>query len=144
VGNPQDAAWKNIGKNPSTAMGARPIRQGGLTGYSWKDIPGVISNDPNLPAGVDPTFLPANGHNHGDFTKNMSYLWGVIWYLYQLQVATAWGAWRLGDCIPSKLIDGAKAYNWGSTTYQGEGVPDYDVKIKEALKMICCGSEFGL
>lgn len=140
VGNPADAAWKNIGKNPSVAQGDRPIRQGALPGLSWKDIPA------NAPAvqGVNPTFLPSDGHQNANFTQDMSYYWGVIWYLYSLQVATTFGAWRLGDCDATKLIDGAKTYNWGSPTYQGHGDPQYGDKIVAALKLVCCSKEFNL
>ncbi len=82
VGNPNDSAWKNIGINDSNGLGDRPVRQGSLPGLSWKDIPANVNqiinptpppDPPVLPYAIDPTFLPANGHQNNDFTKQMSY-----------------------------------------------------------------------
>jgi hypothetical protein len=136
VGNPQDTAWNNIGKNSSTSPGDRPIRQGSLTGYSWAQIPNVV-NVSTLPYTIDPTFLPSDGHNNANFTQQMSYFWGIIWYFYSLQVATSIGAWSLGNCDPTNLISGAVQYNGG-------GDPNYGQKIKDALKMVCCSKYFNL
>lgn len=136
VANPSDAAWLNIGKNPSNALDQRPVRQGTLTGYSWKDIP---NNAPAM-TGVNPTFLPATGSNDPNFTKQMSYYWGVIWYFYSLQQVMPEGqrgAWRLGNCDTNLLINGAIQYNGG-------GDPNYGQKIRDALKLVCCSSLFGL
>lgn len=138
VGNPNDVAWQNIGINPSTAPNQRPIRQGSLQGYSWAQIPSVVKPlVSSLPYSIDPTFLPSDGHNDPGFTKEMSYFWGIIWYFYSLQVATSLGAWALGNCDPTNLINGAIQYNGG-------GDPNYGQKIKDALKMVCCSSYFNL
>ena len=149
VGNPNDAAWKNIGINDSIALGDRPVRQGALPGVSWKNMPGDVNavinpvpppDPPVLPFEINPTFLPADGHNNASFTKEMSYFWGIIWYFYSLQQAMPAGqraAWRLGNCDPENLIAGAVRYNGG-------GDPDYEQKIKDALTLICCGDEFDL
>lgn len=150
VGNPADDAWKNIGINPSSALGDRPVRQGALTGLSWKQIPEnvdeIINPDPPpdppvLPYTIDPTFLPTNGHQNGNFTKEMSYFWGIIWYFYSLQQVMPVGqraAWRLGNCDPALLIDGAVKYNGGGNLL------NYRAEIEDALQMICCGDAFNL
>lgn len=149
VGNPMDSAWKNIGINPETAFDKRPVRQGVLTGLSWKQIPadvnGIINptpapNPPVLTYTINPLFHPNDGHQNASFTKEMSYFWGIIWYFYSLQQVMPPGevaAWRLGNCKPKLLIDGAEKYNGGGDT-------NYVNVIKDGLKKSCCNEKFNL
>ena len=147
VGNPADIAWKNIGINPSNLQADRPVREAALPGMSWKDIPGNVDsiinpipppNPPVLPFQIDPTFHPVDGHDNANFTQQMSYFWGVIWYFYSIQTAAApASAWKLGKCVPANLIKGAVMYNGGGDT-------NYETKIKSALGLSCCAKNFNL
>lgn len=150
IGNPNDSGWENIGNNPSTDPGERPIREGVLPGLSWEDIPGDVDRiingppppeDPVLPYNIDPTFLPDDGHKDEDFTKEMSYFWGIIWYLYSLQVGSELGAWKIGNCEPANLMKGVEWWGPRETPRQ---IQEYRQKIEEALCLIGCGDAFNL
>ncbi|MBX3410573.1 MAG: hypothetical protein KF859_11890 [Phycisphaeraceae bacterium] len=130
VGNPIDAACKNIGKNPSTEKGMRPIRRGTAPGISWKDMPtkatdgggGGDRDGPGKQGPVLPLPYPSTGHDDPSFDPNTSYFWGTIWYMYSYQAQTGKGAHNICNGSNKDLIDGAVKYNGGGDEHYGNKV----------------------
>ena len=121
-GNPNDHWWQSIqGQDPPDRIVGGP----GKGNWNLGDLPGVTG----IPA-------PPNGHNDPKFTPEMSYLWGVLGLIQKMNTGPDGGGrtYRCGDCSWGQLIAGATAYNGG-------GDPNYEQKIKDALKMFGSGPQ---
>ena len=146
-GNPKDFAWmaiSQVGKGKNEATLVREGRNRPKVG--WSDLPQALAKpvaDATNMGGIDPTFIPLEGHKNNEFTPQMSLFWSMMWYFKSMNQSDATpkspkiGDWNCGDCSWDRLIDGADRYNGHGA--ENVGQTPYKTQIKDALAFIANG-----
>jgi hypothetical protein len=128
-GNPGDSWWQEL--TGQSGQGDRFVRGGDLASLWSNQLVPAVEQDSAFPTLAFMLVLSDKtaGHNDQYFTPYHSYCWGVFYLLHRINTTAGDPAYGCGDLSDDRLISGAVAYN-------GQGISDYEQKIRDALTLI--------